>query len=98
MKHFIVDLDYRIPAEQIGDVLTEHRAFLKKGYDQGRLLCSGPKVPKTGGVIIAKAPSLAALQEFFQDDPYVVKGIAEYRYIEFDTVLRQAWLDGWVLT
>jgi len=98
MKHFIVEIDYRIPAEQIGEVVAEHRAYLKKGYDQGWLLFSGPKVPKTGGMIIARAPSLEALQKFFQSDPYFVKSIADYRFVEFDPVLRQAWLDEWVLT
>ena len=96
MKHFIVELDYKIPAEEIGEVVAEHRAYLQQGYARGWLLFSGPKVPKTGGMIIARAPSMEELRAFFLSDPYFVKDIAGYRFVEFDPVLRQAWMEGWV--
>jgi uncharacterized protein YciI len=97
MKHFIVEIHYRIPAEQIGEVVQEHRSYLKGGYEKGWLLFSGPKSPKTGGIVIARAPSLEDIQVFFSTDPYQVKGIADYRIIEFEPVLRQSWLEDWVL-
>jgi uncharacterized protein YciI len=97
VRHFIIEIDYRIPADQIGDVVAEHRAFLKGGYERGWLLFSGPKVPKTGGVIVARAPSLELLQDFFRSDPYIMKEIADYCFIEFDPVFRQDWLEDWVL-
>ena len=98
MKHFIIEIIYRIPAEQIGDVVAEHRAFLKAGYERGWLLFSGPKMPKTGGMIVARAPSQQELEQFFSADPYQVKGIADYRFIEFDPVLRQGWMEDWVVS
>ena len=98
MKHFVVELTYKIPAEEIGEVLAEHRAYLKLGYSKGWLLFSGPKVPKTGGVIVARAPSLEELRLFFNTDPYFMKDIAEYRFIEFYPVLRQDWMENWVVS
>lgn len=98
MKHFIIEITYLIPAKELGEVVGEHRAFLKTGYERGWLLCSGPRVPKTGGVVIARAPSLDELQQFFRYDPYQMKDLATYRWIEFDPVLRQAFLEEWLET
>ena len=96
MKHYVVEIIYRIPVEQIGEVVAEHRAYLKEGYERGWLLFSGPKVPKTGGVVVARAPSLQELELFFSADPYQVKGIADYRFIEFEPLLRQSWMEDWI--
>jgi len=95
-KFFIIEVTYRIPADQFGDVLFEHRAFLQTGYDRGWLLLSGPQVPRTGGVIVGRAPSLEAMEDFFVLDPYRVKDLADYRFIEFDPVMRAQLMDAWV--
>jgi uncharacterized protein YciI len=96
MKHFIVDIHYLIPAEQLGETTVEHRAFLQDGYQQGLLLYSGPKVPRTGGIIVARAESVEKLAEFFTNDPYQKKGVATYQFIEFNPVLKQEFLKDWV--
>ncbi|MBI4928808.1 MAG: hypothetical protein HY835_13650 [Anaerolineae bacterium] len=96
MQHFLVMVNYLIPAEQLGDALTEHRAFLQTGYDAGLLLMSGPRSPRTGGLVVARAESLAEIQSFFKDDPYQVKGLATYEFIPFDPVKRQPFLEDWV--
>jgi uncharacterized protein YciI len=96
MKHFIIDIDYRIPADQLADVTVEHRSFLKTGYQQGFLLFSGPKVPKTGGIIVARANTADQLVEFFHNDPYQLRGVASYHFIEFDPVFNQDFLEKWI--
>ena len=96
MKHFIIELAYSIPSEQLGDAIAEHRLFLQTGYKKGWLLVSGPQVPMTGGIVVARAPSLEALVEFFQDDPFQVRGLAKYRYVEFDPRWYQPFMDGWL--
>ena len=96
MKHFIVEINYTIPAEQLGEVTNQHRAFLQGGYDQGWLLYSGPRVPRTGGIVLARAPSLADLQDFFKNDPYVLNNIATYQFVEFQPVKYNPILEGWV--
>ena len=96
MKHFVVEITYTIPADQLGEITDLHRAFLQTGYDQGWLLCSGPRVPRTGGIVIARAPTLEDLQNFFTHDPYVHKGMATYNFIEFQPVKYNPLLEGWV--
>ena len=96
MKHFLVEIHYLVPAEQLADTVVEHRAFLQTGYDQGILLLSGPQIPRTGGIVIARASSLEALQLFFSNDPYQVKELASYRWVEFQPVKHQLFLSDWV--
>ena len=95
-KFFLIEITYLIPAEQLGETVAEHRAFLQSGYEQGWLLLSGPQVPRTGGLIIAKAPSREALESLFSHDPYQTRQVATYRMVEFDPIKRQGFLDDWV--
>ena len=39
----------------LAEIRPLHRAFLKRGYEQGLLLCSGPMNPLTGGMVVARA-------------------------------------------
>ncbi|MDR3575911.1 MAG: YciI family protein [Anaerolineaceae bacterium] len=96
MKHFIIEINYLVPAEQLGDITNQHRVFLQGGYDQGWLLCSGPRVPRTGGIVVGRAPALEDLQDFFKQDPYQVNGLATYNFIEFQPVKYNPFLEGWV--
>jgi uncharacterized protein YciI len=96
MKHFIIEITYTDTPEQIAATVSEHRTFLQTGYDKGWLLISGPQNPKVGGIIVARAPSLEELQTFFKDDPYPARKLAVYRFIEFEPVKHQPFLDSWV--
>ncbi len=80
MKHFIVEINYLVPLERIQESVPPHRAYLQLGYDAGLLLCSGPKVPATGGFMLARAESLAALQAFFAQDPFQTEKLASFTF------------------
>lgn len=86
MKFFIISLDYLVPMERVAEVVTEHRRFLDAGYERGWFLASGPRNPKTGGMIVARAPSREALEAFLKDDPFQAQGIAAYHFVEFEPV------------
>jgi uncharacterized protein YciI len=96
MKHFIVEITYRVPVEQLVEVTPLHRAFLQAGYDSGLLLFSGPQVPRTGGMVVARAASLEEIQGFFAGDPYQTQGVATYRFVEFNPVKSQAFMEPWL--
>lgn len=96
MKHFIVDIKYLVPVDQLAEILPAHRAFLQTGYDKGILLLSGPKEPRTGGLVVARSEALEDLREFFSHDPYHLNNLATHTFTEFNPVLRQSWLDDWV--
>ena len=96
MKHFIININYLVPLTKIDEILIDHRKFLQNGYDKGILLFSGPRNPRTGGIVAARANSLEELKSFFEKDPYKIKKYADYEFIEFDPVKRQPLLDEWI--
>ncbi len=96
MQHFMVELTYTVPFEQVQPVLADHRAHLQTGYDSGMLLYSGGQVPRTGGIAIARAESRAALEAFFARDPYRLAGVAEHRIVEFNPVNMQPFMADWI--
>ena len=96
MKHFIINVTYKVPLIKIDEMLAEHRKFLQIGYDNGLLLFSGPRNPRTGGVVAARAESLEHIISFFNNDPYKINNAADYEFIEIDPVKRQPFLEEWV--
>ncbi len=95
MRHFLVEATYTVPFEQVRAAIPRHRAWLQQGYDQGLFLCSGPKVPPTGGYLLARAASVEALRAMFEDEPFKREGLATFTFTEFDPVKRQPWTEAW---
>jgi uncharacterized protein YciI len=96
MKHFIINVTYLAPLTKIDEMLAEHRKFLQGGYDKGLLLFSGPRNPRTGGIVAARADSLESIKSFFNNDPYKIAGAADYEFVEFDPVKHQPFLEDWI--
>ncbi|MFH1195802.1 MAG: YciI family protein [bacterium] len=96
MKHFIIEITYKIPIEQFENIVPEHRAFLQTGYDKKLLLFSGPQEPRVGGIVVARAESVEEIKSFFENDPYKLNGVADYRFIEFNPVKHQEFLSSWI--
>jgi uncharacterized protein YciI len=82
---FLVILTYVKPLETVDAHMKAHMAFLRRAYREKRFIVSGRRVPRTGGVILARAPSIEALTEIIEQDPFVEKGIATYEIIQFNT-------------
>jgi uncharacterized protein YciI len=96
MKHFIVEIVYKAPIEKINEVRDRHREFLETGYKKGIILMSGPQVPRTGGIIIARAESMEDISGFLSNDPYQKEKVAEYKFIEFTPVHHQDIIKDWI--
>lgn len=67
---FLIIVDYKKPLEEVERYLAEHRAFLDRYFAQGKLLCTGPQNPRTGGVIVSKAANRAEAEAFTREDPF----------------------------
>ncbi len=80
---FIISLNYIAPLETIDARMKEHMVFLNTCYREGLFIVSGRKVPRTGGIILARASSKEALAELMRNDPFVAQGLAEFEIIEF---------------
>ena len=96
MKHFIIEIIYKVPLEKVNEVLPLHREYLKTGYEKSIMLASGRQASLKGGILIARANSEEEIREFSAKDPYYTNGCADYRFIEFNPVLHQEFLNDWI--
>jgi len=53
---FVVSLNYKVPLTEIDRLAPAHVEWLKACYAEGVFVASGPKKPRTGGIIIARGP------------------------------------------
>lgn len=83
MGTFIFSLRYTAPTEQVDAVLGEHVAWLRAGHAEGALLGWGRKVPREGGIVLARAADRAAAEALAARDPFVLGGVAEVDVIEW---------------
>lgn len=80
---FHIDIEYKVDLALVEPHMQAHLAFVDEGYARGFFLASGPKVPRTGGVILATAPERSLLEEFLARDPFVTEGLSVVRVTEF---------------
>ncbi len=80
---FVIELEYSATLSEIDAAMSAHVAFLKKYYAAGYFLVSGRKVPRDGGIILAVGESREQVQAIIEEDPFVRRGLARYRLIEF---------------
>lgn len=90
---FILSLTYVKPQEEADRLMEPHMAWVQEGYDSGMFLASGRKVPRTGGVILARGER-AAIEAFVARDPFAVHGVADYDITEVALTRTADGLDG----
>ena len=83
---FVVLVDYLKPIETVDAFLAPHRTYLDTLYAKKILLASGPQVPRTGGLLLARGVSKDELRTLLDGDPFAQEGIARYNIVEFDPV------------
>jgi uncharacterized protein YciI len=80
---FVIELIYKADLAEIDAHMPAHVAFLKRYYAAGNFLVSGRKIPRDGGIILAVGQNRRQVQAIVEEDPFVERGLAEFRIIEF---------------
>ncbi|WP_174873632.1 YciI family protein [Vogesella oryzae] len=80
---YVVSLSYTAPLNRIDELVPAHIAWLQAAYRDGLLLASGRKLPRTGGVILARRMPREQLDALLAQDPFRQAGVAEYSITEF---------------
>lgn len=80
---FVVTLTYLKPVEDIDALMDDHVAWLKKHFADGLFIASGRRIPRTGGVILARSGDEAGLRAAIAADPFAVHGAASADIVEF---------------
>ena len=80
---FIFNLTYVKPISDVEQFLPEHIQYLEKYYTSKKFICSGRKVPRTGGIILCNCATKEEATEIIAQDPFYKEQIAKYDIIEF---------------
>ncbi len=80
---FIIILSYKKPLSEVEVHIPAHRLFLDQGYRNNVFVASGPKIPRTGGVIISHLKNQADVEALIKQDPFYQHDVADYEIIEF---------------
>ena len=81
---FIIELIYIQSLKAIDKHMREHMQYLDKYYASGNFIMSGRKIPRTGGIIIAKGATKKAVEKIMKEDPFYKHGLAECTLTEFN--------------
>jgi uncharacterized protein YciI len=91
---FVLLLTYVRPLPEVDALMREHVAWLNEQYDAGRFLVSGRRIPRTGGVIVARGDDRAQIEALAATDPFVSGGVATCEVIQFRASQTAAGLDS----
>jgi uncharacterized protein YciI len=80
---FVIELTYEADLSAIDAAMKAHVAWLNRHYAAGTFLVSGRKVPRDGGIIIATGADREAIEAIVREDPFVSRGLAVARVIQF---------------
>lgn len=89
---YVINLTYIKPMNEVDHFIFEHVEWLKQGYAEGIFLASGRKVPRTGGIILARATDLASLQDRLRLDPFQREEIAKVDITPFEVSMKADFL------
>ena len=79
---FVILLKFSGNKARAGRFMDGHKAWIKRGFDDGVFLMAGSLQPSAGGGIIAHNTTLADLQERVNDDPFVAEDVVSADILE----------------
>lgn len=80
---FVIDLEYTADLKEVEPLFEGHMAFIDKYYENSTFLASGPKVPRTGGVVLATSDSRETIEQLLKEDPFYEAKVVKYTVTEF---------------
>jgi uncharacterized protein YciI len=93
---FVLLLTYVKPLAEVDALMRRHMAWLDEHYAAGRFLVSGRRIPRTGGVILARGDDRGEIEAIAAGDPFVAGGVATCEVIQFRASQRAPDLEGLV--
>jgi uncharacterized protein YciI len=80
---FVLLLTYIKPLPEVDALMRKHMAWLNEQYAAGRFVVSGRRIPRTGGVILARGADLEEMEALAATDPFVSGGVATCEVVHF---------------
>lgn len=79
---FVITLKFSSNKSQAGEFMDGHKAWLKRGFDDGVFLLAGSLQANLGGGILAHNTSLQDLQNRVNEDPFVAEHVVSAEILE----------------
>jgi len=79
---FLITIEYKVELARVEPYFEPHIAFVKRYVESGNFLLTGKKIPRTGGVILAKVESREELMMLLKEDPFMKFDLAEFEITE----------------
>ena len=79
---FIVSLTYKKEIAEVEKFIEQHIHFLESYNADKKIIFSGRKNPRTGGIILVNNVDKNELMEIIKQDPFCRNEIAEYEITE----------------
>ena len=79
---FVVLLRFSENKARAGELMEDHKEWIRRGFDDGVFLLIGSLQPNAGGGIVAHNTSLTALQDRVSDDPFVAQKVVAADIVE----------------
>lgn len=79
---FVVSLSCKKDISEVEKFIELHIQFLDKYYADKKIIFSGRKNPRTGGVILVRNADKETLADIIRQDPFYQNGIADYDITE----------------
>lgn len=79
---FVVLLKFSRDKAKAPQFMEAHKAWLKRGFDDGVFLLAGSLEPELGGAILVHQTSRAELQSRVNTDPFVAENVVSPDIIE----------------
>lgn len=79
---FVVQLKFSANKSQAAQWMDGHKAWIKRGFDDGVFLLVGSLPPNLGGGILAHQLTRDELQARLNDDPFVAHDVVSVEIIE----------------
>lgn len=72
---FVILLKFAENREKATDYMDGHKAWIKRGFDDGVFLMVGSLQPGLGGAVLAHNTDRAALEKRLDEDPFVIETV-----------------------
>ena len=80
---FVLLLTYTRPLPEVDALMRDHMRWVGEHYATGRFVVSGRRIPRTGGVILARGDDRAEIEAIAAADPFVAGGAATVEVVQF---------------
>jgi len=79
---FVVTLKFSENKDKAGQLMDAHKAWIKRGFDEGIFVLIGSLQPNLGGGILAYGTSLSDLENRIKEDPFVAEKVVTAEILE----------------